>query len=621
MNTVGKTKSNAMTIALLIILNLLFIVASISGAELNQRDRLLLDKSSAIIQHIPQTTPEAFCRLIFAELVTQPNCAQRHFEPGREIPTNQLKIAREEVEALSLAYKAMADTLAVQTSAEAMPLVNVASQRAEFLKTLSIRPPADVGYFGYFNALLIGQGISYNPFSNTFKPLPNDLGRYLLNSGTVSRELQILCFINRMGLLILGAVASLLIVVLIRSGLNSTGGAITVGIFLFWLLGLIVSRDASINFGNYSSYFAINALRNIFSRQLLITTMCLIVFTCSAWLVLKQTTPEFFRLSNSSFKWIALLTPAAAMNAYALGGIPIGAEFLKISACFLCALLITRYGRILELTQNHIGLYKVLRSTQPVLDRATDSRRFDTLSASGEYQGFILKKIVLMPAGLVLAFFGSSLFFSDLGGTLVAGMVTFFSIFVLLGAKFAWIASIPCSIATALLFSFSDKVRGRLDLMQDPMRAHISDFARLDEFVSASDPDGFGLNHIKWCSNDGVCLPLQSLSDYMPTIIAGALGKELSLLLLGLSFALLLGLCIKCFLLSWDYRSNKRLVAMTASLLCLAGSLQALITVLGNWRVIPLTGLGYPLLSIGFSSSLSASLGLGLAVGIVFKKL
>lgn len=607
-------------IAIVIIINLVSAAITFSGGELNQRDRLLKEKAFAINPHTSKTTPEEFCRLIFGKSSAQANCAQRHFEPANEISVQQLSIAHDEVEALSKAYRAMANTLAGQTSVEAMPLVAIAGQRADFLETLSSRPLSDVGYPGYFNALLIGQGIAYNPFSNTFKALPNDLARYLLNPSAVSGELQILSFSSRIGLLIFCTLASVLIILLISNWLNTVGALITVGMFLFFLLGLIVVRDASINFGNYSGYFAINPLRNIFSRQLIIGAICLSVFTYSAWIMARQQISGFFGISNTSYKWLLVITPIAAIGAYGLGGVPIGAEFLKLGVCFLCALMITRYGRILELTENHIGIKNIFFQKHPFASRTVDLSESDTLSASKEHQTFLIKQIGLMPVGLVFAFLGSTLFFSDLGGTLIAGLVAFFSFFVLFGTKFALVAAVPSSVAVALLLIFSDKVRGRLELMQDPMRAHISDFARLDEFVSAAGSDGFGLNQIKWCSNDGVCLPLQSLSDYMPTIISGALGRHASLLLFGISFVVLLALFVKCFLRSWDYRSNERLAAMTASLLCLAGSFQALITTLGNWRAIPLTGLGYPLLSIGFSSSLSVSLGLGLATGIVFKK-
>jgi cell division protein FtsW (lipid II flippase) len=51
---------------------------------------------------------------------------------------------------------------------------------------------------------------------------------------------------------------------------------------------------------------------------------------------------------------------------------------------------------------------------------------------------------------------------------------------------------------------------------------------------------------------------------------------------------------------------------MAAFYLLIATLLQAIITFFGNWRWIPLTGLGTPLLSIGLSSVLAPVLAVGL---------
>ena len=152
------------------------------------------------------------------------------------------------------------------------------------------------------------------------------------------------------------------------------------------------------------------------------------------------------------------------------------------------------------------------------------------------------------------------------------------------------------------------------------MRANISDFARLIEFNEASQPYGYGLGSIQWCSTEGICLPLQSLSDYMPTLLSGWMGRLGSSFFLILFAIALLRLAYLAFTQSWFYNDKYKLIKTLSSLLCLAAFFQLMVTVLGNLRLIPLTGLGTPLISIGISSSITASLGMGLAIGLCFDK-
>jgi cell division protein FtsW (lipid II flippase) len=65
----------------------------------------------------------------------------------------------------------------------------------------------------------------------------------------------------------------------------------------------------------------------------------------------------------------------------------------------------------------------------------------------------------------------------------------------------------------------------------------------------------------------------------------------------------------------WRYLTDsggQRLMVMVAFLLFLASIFQTVITFFGNWRWIPLTGLGVPLLSIGISSMLAPTLAIAL---------
>ena len=53
------------------------------------------------------------------------------------------------------------------------------------------------------------------------------------------------------------------------------------------------------------------------------------------------------------------------------------------------------------------------------------------------------------------------------------------------------------------------------------------------------------------------------------------------------------------------------LVYAVAFFLLFSSLVQTAITFLGNWRLMPLTGLGLPVLSMGWSSMISVALGLG----------
>ena len=106
----------------------------------------------------------------------------------------------------------------------------------------------------------------------------------------------------------------------------------------------------------------------------------------------------------------------------------------------------------------------------------------------------------------------------------------------------------------------------------------------------------------------------------MPTIISAMIGEFLTFGFFSIFIVFLITLFYFCFIPSWYFNNKDRFTSMFASLLCLATLSQLIITFLGNWRMIPLTGLGAPLISIGFSSMLAGFLGIGLALALIFAK-
>jgi len=206
-----------------------------------------------------------------------------------------------------------------------------------------------------------------------------------------------------------------------------------------------------------------------------------------------------------------------------------------------------------------------------------------------------------------------SIVFKDLGGALIAALVLITTLFLVFGAKPA-IFSLSAMGLMGALISQTEKVQGRVQLMLDPMTASVSDFARLIAFTEASKPSGFGVGRIEWCSQEGTCLPLQALSDYVPTLISGLWGPHLTkffFIFLILFFLMMASLACWRFLAG---SGSNRFLATTAFFLFIASLFQTVVTFFGNWRLIPLTGLGTPLLSIGLSAMLAPTCAIALVL-------
>jgi cell division protein FtsW (lipid II flippase) len=286
-----------------------------------------------------------------------------------------------------------------------------------------------------------------------------------------------------------------------------------------------------------------------------------------------------------------------------------GSESLKIWVCGLAGLVVVRYARqaylareVLEGFMSMGGLVSALFGAAASPSAARDIHRHFLRAFGGV---FLLALLVVGAAAVA---------FKDFGGALISAAVFLALIFIIFGWRFLALA-MGLGVVLSAAAMLTERVMGRLLLMLEPMQAAVSDFARLIKFAEGGQPSGYGLGQIQWCSHEGACLPLQSLSDYLPTILLGLFGDKTALLLLALVlivYGLLLVVAVRG--LAMGLRQSRALYAIGFFLL-IATAIQTLVTGLGNLRLIPLTGLGLPLLSLGLSSFLSVAIGLGLLAG------
>jgi cell division protein FtsW (lipid II flippase) len=473
----------------------------------------------------------------------------------------------------------------------------------------------------WLRTLLIAQGYSYNEYSDRFKLINYDIARYVITPDEVKLQLNRLKVISTYLPLII-ILWIIVYILLINNRLNSSG-QILYGIFALSItLGLVVVRDASLNYGFESNLYHLNPFRLLLIRQIQIVLTCVTIFSILIYfgsLIARILESAIYKTAVTTFAGISLLI---CLITYQILGQALGAESIKITACLICAFLIARNGRAIELAQEYFGFKLLAKKLFYSGNWRWNNNKLNNIpiSTTDYFRIFLLHQVFPPLLILIAAVSLASLIFNDLGGSFIAATITVFTLFTLLGKKFATSILVFLSGISVLLISLSDKVRSRFQLMLEPMHANISDFARLIEFERSAQPWGYGPFNIHWCTEEGVCLPLQSLSDYMPTLISGMFGSYFAIGFFCLMAITLIFLTYQLFKPAWYFDNNMRFAYMFASLLCLATLIQLIVTFLGNWRVLPLTGLGIPLVSIGLSSFLAVTIGFALALTLGFHK-
>jgi cell division protein FtsW (lipid II flippase) len=449
----------------------------------------------------------------------------------------------------------------------------------------------------WFETLLLSQGQRYSATDDRFRDVGWDIARLLDQPERFSlRGKQTAMLIDRLPVLWLLGSGSLLLLVTWRIG--PIGLALVGGLTSFLVAGTSLTFAASVYFGEGTSSFPLNPLGNQALRQ---GVVLLIVFiTLSMMIMWSRLGHMIAKQSLRHPAILGVLVGFSVLGTYTLSGPAMGSEVLKCGVSLLAATTMAGLGRLVYAAQQFVP---ALLAPRTWLREPGDSGRI-----IAKYLGVpLVVQIGLMISTLIIV----AGFFHDLGGVLVATLVGLVAIVLVFGARFGALLMVLFGIVgTGLLMT--DKLKDRLALMQDPWTASVSDFARLEAYSQGSGPWGYGINPNPWCSGGGACLPLQVLSDYMPVLLKGALGSWVMI-------AIFLALCLGCVgSAAWAGRrflldsGESRLLSMAAFYLLIATLLQAIITFFGNWRWIPLTGLGTPLLSIGISSVLAPVLAVGL---------
>ncbi len=477
----------------------------------------------------------------------------------------------------------------------------------ETLKEPAVGADASMHYQTMFRLLLLMDGVNYDSMQNTFRPKQWDIARLFDQSDRwVQRGTdQELARTSLPWLVMMGSIV-LLTLAYWRAGLL---GIFCIGMYLsITSLSLLIASDAAMHFGINSLYYHLNPLGNQMDRQL---TIQLLGYAIIAALLLgKGWIPRMFNTIIVNQKWSVVLIAGMVVCAYTfLRGPALGSEALKIGLACLAGALMADQGRILHLVRKYAP-----QSLQPVVmwNAAVHAikGRQGTCNATHRVLSHVALPLLSL-TGFGFAMLAMvALVFHDLGGALIAALLLITSLFLVFGSRPAFL-SLAVMACAGVVMGHTEKVQKRIELMLDPMTAAISDFARLNAFSDASAPSGFGFGRIAWCNEQGTCLPLQVLSDYIPTLLdglAGPLAAKILFLILCLYFTALAGLACWRFLTG---HADSRAISMATFFLLLASLLQTIITFFGNWRLIPLTGLGVPLLGIGISTMLAPTLAIG----------
>lgn len=459
-------------------------------------------------------------------------------------------------------------------------------------------------YKQQFNDLLALEGMRYSSLTGKFTPSSWHLARIYDNGAKLQQRGANNKWLLQAAWWVFIPVIFLTNLFLIKH--FSLSGGIT-GILFSGVsaLSVIIAANASLRFGGDSSVYIFSPLADQFQRQMGIVIglhlFLMLIVLATRWI--SGFSADWERRIQSG----TLLVLPASLLGYLTLGHAAGSELLKIGISIMAATAVTLYARETFLVARYAG--DIDANGRLIIDQRTASVKSIATKAFLRKRLWVFVGLTVMFSLLCLGI--SSLAFSDFGGTLVATSILISMILMIYGKAIGGAAIIGIFMG-GLGALFTDKVQSRIKLMLEPMRAKVSDFARLLEFQASGQPDGHGIQDLPWCNLEGVCVPIQILSDYMPTLLSAMFGNFVahSIFVMSALCCILVG--VESLRRMISGAGFMKLLAGVAFFLALGSLVQIVLTFLGNWHLIPLTGLGAPFFSIGLSSSLAPTLAVAL---------
>lgn len=477
--------------------------------------------------------------------------------------------------------------------------IKLAKKKLLYIKTHAVKN--DVlnikDYKRLFDILLYLEGYSYSPNSGDFKKLSWDISRAFDQDQSFSKRVDLNTFFNEYLLYIL-LILPVLISFFVVSSVNLYGNICLFFVFIFMSLGLIFAVDASTNFGRTSSFLQINPLGNQINRQVIILVLGYLTVLLGFYFI--NIFEKLLFIVDKNISSLCLFGVFVVGLSYGFISPALGSESLKFVVVTFAAITTFRHARESFLTKKYlvnkvkyVSLFKNIFFLKTRQKKEKIASEFIAAHIFKSYASLIIVSAVTL--------FLSALVFGDLGGALITTLILIVLVFLIFGIKLA-LGGMSILFLLSLALSSTNKVQERLALMFEPMYASVSDFARLIGFMKNAGTSGHNLGEIPWCSNEGICLPLQVLSDYMPTLIYGTFGSNIGFIIFVfycLIFLVIIGKSIYLFLIP---DKKYQFVAIFVFYFATAYLIQTLTTFMGNWRIIPLTGLSVPFMSIGLSS-------------------
>ncbi len=461
-------------------------------------------------------------------------------------------------------------------------------------------------YSNIFSELLLLDGYRYDFLSGKFIPLRYDIVRALEKEANYVERIER----TKLALVIAPYFVFLFCFVWLSIGFRARNLNIRLlvcGMLGLSVFGLLICADAAVRFGAQGSVYSLNPLSATLPNQLLwIAIMSLLAILLVKILSLVEANGlrsfpwvaskvnYFYR--NIKFAHLVFLGTLSIAGAYKLFSPAVGAETLKVIVCVLSGVLLSQHGREVFLVRKYVPNSFSFRSFWESLT-----------PLDGILSTPIMIHRLFLRSYLLFVFFGlftvgmTAFGFGDLGGTAVAVCIVLILTLLLYGWPLFTCAITLGVIAVSLALK-TTKVQDRLALMLEPSSAAVSDFARLITFEESLQPYGQGIGALRWCNELGVCVPLQVLSDYMPIVVSASVGRTVSVLVFLMIFLGSLFFAYRALIFFASTNSRLRVVVATAFFLFVSTGVQTVITFFGNWRLLPLTGLGVPFMSIGISS-------------------